>query len=295
MACIGGKTAPDSIVLVDVSQPSEAKVVRTIWSRASGPNVHPRWPVVSPFSRDCFFIGDEGNTRTLYSFSPDVGGQGRLSALEVGGPKLSGLSLSGDGRYLLFDSDRLDREPRGGAPATIGDRATQEVDRLAGVLRRNPPRDAAKTGVRMQLYMRDLLEDRTILIADEPVPGLSWTGAPDWSHDGTRIVFDTSPGKDWVKSRLIILEARDGKPSLRDIGAGNCARFSPDDQQLAFVLNNGAVAGEEIGGLLDACRRHEPPPHWQLRRTVLVGRRPAAPDQCLQRSHHVQHLHALDG
>jgi Tol biopolymer transport system component len=247
VAGIGGETAPDSIVLVDVSQPSEAKVVRTLWRRSSGPNVYPRWPAVSPSSGDCFFIGVVGDTRTLYSLSQDAAGQVRLSALEVGGPQLAGLNVSGDGRYLLFDSDRLDRKPRGGAPATIGDRATQEVDRLAGVLRRNPPRDAARTGVRMQLYMRDLLEDRTILIADEPVPGLSWTGAPDWSHDGTRIVFDTSPGKDWVKSRLMILEAGDGKPSLRDIGAGNCARFSPDDQQLTFVLNDGAVPGDEWG------------------------------------------------
>ncbi len=247
VASIGGETAPDSIVLVDVSQPSEAKVMRTLWMRSFGPNVNALWPAISPSSGECFFIGNRGRTRTLYSFPPDDVGRVRLSALESGGPKLTGLSLSGDGRYLLFASDWLDREPRDGAPATIGDRARQEVDRLAGVLRRNPPRHAAKAGVGMQLYMRDLLEDRTILIADEPVPGLSWTGAPDWSHDGTRIVFDTSPGKDWVKSRLIILEARDGKLGFLDIGAGNCARFSPDDQQLAFVLNDGAVPGEEWG------------------------------------------------
>jgi len=121
VAGIGGETAPDSIVLVDVSQPSEAKVVRTVWSRSSGPNVNPRWPVVSPSSGNCFFIGQVGDTKTLYSLSQDAAGRGRLSALEVGGPKLAGLSLSGDGRYLLFDSDRLDREPSGRAAASIGD------------------------------------------------------------------------------------------------------------------------------------------------------------------------------
>jgi Tol biopolymer transport system component len=196
VACLGNERAPDSIVLLDVSRPSEARVVRTLWSRSSGPDVHPRWPVVSASTGNCYFIGDAGQERTLYHLSPDTDGRVRLTALEMGGPKLSGLSLSPDGRYLLFAADRLDPEPSGRAPVSIGNQSAQEVDRLAEVLRRNPPRQAAKTGVRMQLYMRDLLEGRTILIADEPVPGLSWTGAPDWSHDGTRIVFDTSPGKD---------------------------------------------------------------------------------------------------
>ena len=38
----------------------------------------------------------------------------------------------------------------------------------------------------MQLYMRDLVEGATTLVADEPVPGLSWTGSPDWSRANGR-------------------------------------------------------------------------------------------------------------
>jgi hypothetical protein len=99
----------------------------------------------------------------------------------------------------------------------------------------------------MQLYMRDLVEGDTTLIADEPVPGLSWTGAPDWSHDGTKIVFDTSVGKEWQDSRLMILENGSGRPTFRSIGSGNCAKFSPDDRRIAFWLNPGAVPGELEG------------------------------------------------
>jgi serine/threonine protein kinase/Tol biopolymer transport system component len=113
VACIGGEKEPDSIVLLDLSQPSEARVTSTLWNRSTGPDVYARWPLVSPSTGNSFFIGDEGSKRTLYTLSPGGGPRGRLSALEVGGPKLSGLSLSPDGRYLLFASDRLDREPSG--------------------------------------------------------------------------------------------------------------------------------------------------------------------------------------
>ena len=247
VACIGEGTQPDSIGLIDVSVPTEATLVQTLWSRRAKPDVYARWPLFSPSSGDCFFVADEGSKRTLYSLSTNAAGPGRLSALEVGGPKLSSLSLSPDGRYLLFAADRLDLKPSGRSSASDSFDQVQEVNRLAEVLKRVPPRHGAKDGVRMQLYMRDLVEGVTTLVADEPVPGLSWIGAPDWSHDGTRIVFDTSPGRDFVKSRLMIMEARDGKSGVRVLGAGNCARFSPDDRQIAFWLNPGAVAGEESG------------------------------------------------
>jgi Protein kinase domain len=136
-------------------------------------------------------------------------------------------------------------------------KSAQAANHLADVLKRNPPPHGAKIGERMQLYMRDLLEGSTSLIADEPVPGLSWTGAPNWSNDGAQILFDTSPGKDWEKCRLMILEARDNKPSVRDLGAGTCPNVAPDGQHIAFVLNSGAVTGAESGVYVsDGSSRH---------------------------------------
>jgi Tol biopolymer transport system component len=242
VASIGGETAPDSIVLVDISRPSEAKVVRTLWSRSSGPNVNALWPWVSPSSEEGFFIGNRGKTRTLYSFTPDGGGRVRLSALESGGPKLTGLTLSGDGRYLLFASDWLDREARGDAPATVSTAAAQEALRLAEALRESPARPSKGSGTRMQIYLRDLVEDRTTLVADEPILGHVWCGDPDWSHDGTKILFDASaddtdnPGQR-TRSRLMVLERRDGQPRMRDLGPGLCGKFSPDDRRIVFALN----------------------------------------------------------
>ncbi|MFO0892855.1 MAG: protein kinase [Isosphaeraceae bacterium] len=238
VACIGGEKEPDEIALLDVRQPSGSRVIRTLWSRQIGPNFYPRSPLLH--KAGLFFITDEGSSRSLYFLPTDARVGALPSSMAVGGPKLSGLTLSPDGRFLLFASDRLHDDVAGradGPDRLAGDR---RVERLADVLKRNPPEHSARAGERMQLYMRDLSAGGTVLIADEPVPGLTWTGAPDWSPDGTRLAFDASPGKEWSKSRMMILEAKDGKPSYREIGMGNCPRFSPDGQSIAFLLNPGA-------------------------------------------------------
>ncbi len=46
---------------------------------------------------------------------------------------------------------------------------------------------------------------------------------------------------------MIILEGRDGRPHLSDIGSGDSPRFSPDDQTIAFVLYPGDPSGEPEG------------------------------------------------
>jgi hypothetical protein len=245
---MGVGNAPDSLELLDVREPSEAKVVRTFWSRSSGPEVHPRWPLVSASTGDCYFIDDRGDTRTLCRLTPGVPRK-RLSALAVGGPKLSGLSLSPDGRYLLFDADRLEPEPTGGAPGAIGVRSAQEADRLAEVLKSHPPRHGGTEGMRMQLYLRDMVDGATTLIVDEPRPDLIRTSSPHWSNDGRRIAFHASPEpNDWTRSEMLILEARDEEPSLRSLGLGNCPAYSPDDRRIAFLQWPGS-AEDPNGGV----------------------------------------------
>ena len=63
MACIGAGVVPDSIVILDISQPTNAKVVRTLWNRGAASDVYVRWPLISPSSGDLFFIGDERHIR----------------------------------------------------------------------------------------------------------------------------------------------------------------------------------------------------------------------------------------
>ena len=65
VACIGGGVVPDSIVILDVSRPEEAKVVRRLWNRGAASDVYSRWPVLTSPSGDLYFIGDERHRRTL--------------------------------------------------------------------------------------------------------------------------------------------------------------------------------------------------------------------------------------
>ena len=58
----------------------------------------------------------------------------------------------------------------------------------------------------MQVYLRDLVEDRTTLVADEPIRGHVWCGNPDWSHDGTKILFDASTDM-WKAHAKVLHEA----------------------------------------------------------------------------------------
>jgi dipeptidyl aminopeptidase/acylaminoacyl peptidase len=127
------------------------------------------------------------------------------------------------------------------------------------VLKRQQPRRGPAHGDRNQLYMVDLVAGGTTLIADEPVPGLTWSGSPDWSHDGSRIVFDASPGTDWRHARLMSIEIRDARPAFTDLGPGNCPTFSPDDEKIVFMLNPGAQEGTDAGVWVmeaDGSQRH---------------------------------------
>ena len=229
-------------MLLDVSWPSESQVTSTLWNRSTGPDVYARWPLASASTGEYFFVGDEGSKRTLYALSPGGGPRGRLSPLEVGGPKLSGLSCSPDGRFLLFTADWIGGETSSRLPGSTRNDPTSEVNRLAELLKRNPQRHSAAEGITMQLYIRDLFDGRTTLIADEPMPGLIRTSSPNWSHDGRRILFHASPAhNDWQRSEMIVLEAMDGKPNFRSLGRGNRPAYSADDTQIAFLTSGDGV------------------------------------------------------
>jgi RNA polymerase sigma factor (sigma-70 family) len=124
--------------------------------------------------------------------------------------------------------------------------SSQAVSRLADVLKRHPPRLSEEVGWGYQIYMLDLVEGGMTLIADEPLPQQYCSGMPRWSHDGTRILFDTT-GVEWPRGRLMAIEARDGRPVFRDLGLGNNPTFSPDDKWIAFLLHASAELGADTG------------------------------------------------
>ena len=123
----------------------------------------------------------------------------------------------------------------------------EAVARLAEALKRHPAPRRGADGDRLQLYMMDLVKGGTTLIADEPDPGLDSCNVPKWSHDGTRIVFRASTWTRPQASRIKAIEVRDGRPTLTDLGLGNCPTFSPNDKRIAFMLDHGAEPGAEAG------------------------------------------------
>ena len=99
----------DSIALLDVRNPAEAKIIEVLWKRSSDLDVTPRWPVYQPEKRRCFFVGVEPDKRTL--FSVQRGEPRRVDRMDPDGhdDTLGGLAFSPDGRYLLFSANRPNR------------------------------------------------------------------------------------------------------------------------------------------------------------------------------------------
>ena len=100
--------------------------------------------------------------------------------------------------------------------------------------------------------MMDLVAGGTTLFADVALAGKTFNSSAKWSHDGRRIVFDATPGTDWSQSRIVMLDARDGRPSFTDLGPGNCPNFSRDDRRIVFLINPGARP--ENGRVSGSCR-----------------------------------------
>jgi type II secretory pathway pseudopilin PulG len=114
VAAIAGEgiSEADRLALVDLHDPAQAQVKQLLWQRGQGPDVVPSEPVFSTVSRRCVFVGSTRKGRALYEV--DQAKPGAARRLEDGDldDLIRDLSLSPDGRYLLFSSNRPDRLPR---------------------------------------------------------------------------------------------------------------------------------------------------------------------------------------
>ena len=143
--------------------------------------------------------------------------------------------------------DRLPPDRRSDRTRQV--RSAEEVNRLADVLKRNPPRPASTPAAGMRLYMRDLVEGRTTLIADTSALGLPFAEIPDWSHDGRRIVFRAKPTAERAIQDHHAGEPR-GPAELPRSRRGMTARDSrPTIRRIAFLLWPGRARYPASGGV----------------------------------------------
>jgi hypothetical protein len=112
VACLGTREEGDTIALLDVRDPGNARIIEVLWKRGADLDVAPLWPVYWPETGRCVFVGREPTKRTLYTVRR--GESTRAERLEPRGysDRLGGLSFSPDGRYLLFCGNRPDRPAR---------------------------------------------------------------------------------------------------------------------------------------------------------------------------------------
>ena len=123
-----------------------------------------------------------------------------------------------------------------------------DVEKFVEQLRLHPtkPSDAAD---RLGIYVLQVETGEVLLVADEPDPGFTYCGSPEWSVDGNRILFDAipAPGNLFSQSKLKSLERIDGQLRPADLGPGNCPTGTPEGSAIVFLLNPNAVAGAQAG------------------------------------------------
>jgi hypothetical protein len=101
-----GEEAPDTIALVDVANPQDAKVKKVLWKKPADRVLTLNYPTYAPRTGRCAFVGADERGVALYVIEPQAAGAPRKLEREGSDKHISGLVFSPDGRYLLYSSDR---------------------------------------------------------------------------------------------------------------------------------------------------------------------------------------------
>jgi hypothetical protein len=110
VAAIGTGAAPDSIVLIDVSDAPQGKIKEVLWTNRTGVDPTPNNPVYSPATRRCVFVGTTAKGKALYTFLRGRSEPPKRLEPEGFDKLIQDLASSPDGRYVLFSSNRPERQ-----------------------------------------------------------------------------------------------------------------------------------------------------------------------------------------
>ena len=95
-----------SIALVDIGDPATAKIKEIVWPRGIGVSDEPIYPVYSEKEKRCVFVGRSSMGFFLYRIDAETKGVPQRLEPNALGERIAGLSLSPDGKHVLFCSER---------------------------------------------------------------------------------------------------------------------------------------------------------------------------------------------
>ena len=107
-----GIDSADRVALVDVSDPENAPVKEVLWKRRDDRGPTPSYPVYSPVTRRCVFVGTRDGQSVLMAVDRDTKADARpIEAALPPKASIRDVAISPDGSHLLFVSDARASRP----------------------------------------------------------------------------------------------------------------------------------------------------------------------------------------
>ncbi len=227
IVAIVGSTERDTVALIDVSNPPEARIKEVLWRRANGPDVNPDLAIYSTATRRAIFAaGDLKKGMALYSVEQGKAGPAKRLWPQECDPVFTGIAFSPDGRYILYAV----QDP---GPAREG----RDADKKG-----HPATDPAGRGHQGRIFVTGSSPNLpgVSLVAIEPASRVSSVVVPDCSGrarispDGRLVAFQ-------MADRLCVRGLDNGAEPIRILDldgatAGSPAAWSSDAKQLVISL-----------------------------------------------------------
>ncbi len=117
-----GQNTGDTIALIDLSDPPQAKVKEVLWQKANENDLKPSFSVYSAALGRCIFVGTDDKGAALYSVQRGKKDPPKRLGPDVRVPLIGNLAASPDDRYLVYGVQGPDW-PRGGVAPGVRDAA----------------------------------------------------------------------------------------------------------------------------------------------------------------------------
>jgi hypothetical protein len=115
-----GQITGDTIALIDLSDPPQAKVKEVLWQKANANDLKPSFSVYSATLGRCIFVGTGDKGAALYSVQRGKKDPPKRLGPDVYVPLIGNLAASPDDRYLVYGVQGPDWPRAGVAPGVRG-------------------------------------------------------------------------------------------------------------------------------------------------------------------------------